>query len=147
LTPPASKPDHVLDRGNGVLIGVGRVHAPAEIGAIGQGKKRRFPPPLAPTEGPACAKEVQREPRIDDGSPREPSSQSKPGIPHRCKIIPAAGVYSPPYGRRTGFGAASAAVSGRVPDFPQRDLSQQLLPWPTVASLAAPGQPVSRPMG
>src|SRR3954452_16941427 len=49
LPPPPREPDHVLHRRHRVLVRVGGLHPPAQVGRVGQRQEgRNGPPPPAP---------------------------------------------------------------------------------------------------
>src|SRR6185503_3296266 len=70
---------HVAKRRDRVLIAICRVHPPAEVGAIGNRKEGRLPPPLTAAECPGGPKEVEREARIHDRPQRQLDREGKPG--------------------------------------------------------------------
>src|ERR1019366_6997932 len=64
--PPACKPDHVVDWWHGTLVAIRGVHAPPQVGPVGDREERRASPPVTTTERPRRAKQIDGEPRGHD---------------------------------------------------------------------------------
>src|SRR6478609_8276168 len=79
LPPPAGEAFDVAGRGDGVLIAIGGVHPPAEIGPVREGEEWGSAPPPPAAEGPGGADQVEGEPRPKEGPPREGEGQRAPG--------------------------------------------------------------------
>ena len=139
-----------LHRRNGVLVGVGGVHAPPEIVPVGHRKKRRLGPPTPAPEGPQRLQQVEAQAWIEQPAPQQAKGQHAPGGRHGRSITPGqhreTAVYSRVYDRRSGLRAA-AGLPGGVPDFPPRRLPQQLLAGRLVNALPGAGGPMPRSLG
>ena len=92
LASPAREPHHVLRRRYGGLVGIGGVHAPPQVLAVGQGQERWPGPPAPAAEGPGGAKQIQRETWVEQRSSDEPGRERGPGRSH-SRII--AGISDP----------------------------------------------------
>ncbi len=68
----------VLSWGNSGFVSIGGVHAPAEIGLVGQGKKGKAGEPAAAAKGPGSPQQVDGETGIDQAAKRERGGKGGP---------------------------------------------------------------------
>ena len=87
LAAPPGKPDHVLQRRYGILVGIGSIHSPAQIGSVRQRQKRRLCPPAPPRKAHAVRSRSRPSRGLTSPPPGEPTGERQPGVGHGPSIM------------------------------------------------------------